>query len=48
MTCSSRDAAFEVLDLLGDAGRHVRSIVGMAQLPLRPPAEVGAIIAAAL
>lgn len=32
-------------DVLGDAGRHARSAVGMAELPLGTPVEVEAIIA---
>lgn len=32
-------------DILGDAGRHARSAVGMAELPLGTPVEVEAIIA---
>ena len=32
-------------DILGDARRHVRSAVGMAELPLGTPVEVEAIIA---
>lgn len=31
-------------DILGDAGRHSRSAVGMAELPLGTPVEVEAII----
>lgn len=31
-------------DVLGDAGRHARSAVGMASLPLNAPAEIEAII----
>ena len=31
-------------DVLGDAGRHARSAVGMAELPLGTPVEVEAII----
>lgn len=34
-------------DVLGDAGRHARSAVGMAELPLGTPVEVEAIIAVA-
>ncbi|MEX1272090.1 MAG: RidA family protein, partial [Acidimicrobiia bacterium] len=32
-------------DILGDAGTHARSAVGMAELPLGTPVEVEAIIA---
>lgn len=32
-------------DILGDAGRHARSAVGMAELPLGTPVEVEAMIA---
>lgn len=32
-------------DVLGDAGRHARSAVGMAELPLGTPVEVEAMIA---
>jgi enamine deaminase RidA (YjgF/YER057c/UK114 family) len=32
-------------EILGDAGRHARSAVGMAELPLGTPVEVEAIIA---
>ena len=32
------------VDVLGDAGRHARSAVGMASLPLNAPVEVEAII----
>lgn len=31
-------------DVLGDAGRHARSAVGMASLPLNVPVEIEAII----
>lgn len=31
-------------EVLGDAGRHARSAVGMASLPLNAPAEIEAII----
>jgi len=31
-------------DVLGDAGRHARSAVGMASLPLNAPVEIEAII----
>jgi enamine deaminase RidA (YjgF/YER057c/UK114 family) len=34
-------------EVLGDAGRHARSAVGMAELPLGTPVEVEAIIAVA-
>ncbi|QKV20556.1 RidA family protein [Oricola thermophila] len=33
-----------LVDVLGDAGRHARSAVGMAGLPLNAPVEVEAII----
>lgn len=37
------DAASElVVDVLGDAGRHARSAVGVAELPLGSPVEVEA------
>jgi enamine deaminase RidA (YjgF/YER057c/UK114 family) len=32
-------------EILGDAGRHARSAIGMAELPLGTPVEVEAIIA---
>lgn len=34
-------------EVLGDAGRHARSAVGMAELPLGTPVEVEAVIAIA-
>jgi enamine deaminase RidA (YjgF/YER057c/UK114 family) len=34
-----------LVDVLGDAGRHTRSAVGMASLPMNAPVEVEAIIA---
>ena len=33
-----------LVDILGDAGRHARSAVGMASLPLNAPVEIEAII----
>lgn len=33
-----------LVDILGDAGRHARSAVGMACLPLNAPVEIEAII----
>lgn len=33
-----------LVDVLGDAGRHARSAVGMAALPLNAPVEVEAIL----
>ncbi len=32
-------------EILGDAGRHARSAIGMAELPLGTPVEVEAVIA---
>lgn len=33
-----------LVEILGDAGRHARSAVGMASLPLNAPVEIEAII----
>ena len=33
-----------VLDLWGDAGRHARSAIGVAELPFDIPVEVEAIV----
>ena len=33
-----------LVEVLGDAGRHARSAVGMASLPLNAPVEIEAII----
>jgi enamine deaminase RidA (YjgF/YER057c/UK114 family) len=33
-----------IVEILGDAGRHARSAVGMASLPLNAPVEIEAII----
>jgi len=35
-----------LVEILGDAGRHARSAVGMASLPLNAPVEIEAIIRA--
>lgn len=32
------------IDVLGDAGKHARSAVGMAGLPLNAPVEIEAVI----
>jgi enamine deaminase RidA (YjgF/YER057c/UK114 family) len=33
-----------LLEVLGDAGRHTRSAVGVAELPLGSPVEIEAIV----
>ena len=35
-----------LVEILGDAGRHARSAVGMSSLPLNAPVEIEAIIRA--
>ncbi|MEO1381570.1 MAG: RidA family protein, partial [Pseudomonadota bacterium] len=34
-----------LVDVLGDAGRHARSAVGVPSLPMQAPVEIEAIIA---
>lgn len=43
------DGASELLtDVFGDAGRHARSVVGMAVLPLDAPVEIEIVLEAAV
>ena len=39
-----RDGASEFVEVFGDSGRHARSAVGVAELPLGAPVEVEAIL----
>jgi enamine deaminase RidA (YjgF/YER057c/UK114 family) len=38
-------ASYLLVDLLGDAGRHARSAVGVAELPRNAPVEIEMIVA---